>query len=60
MIESIGKTSLVIDGSNATFDVAVGDVLIIGEFKGDNRRVVCRCNRLGRWHQNRDMGSPTV
>ncbi len=42
IIKAITPNSAVLDGTDATFSIEVGDVLIIGDFKGDNRRVACR------------------
>ena len=41
-ITAISETSVSFDGTGATFEVVAGDVVILGDFKGDNRRVACR------------------
>lgn len=55
-ITAITDTSATLDGTGATFQVATGDAFIIGDFKGDNRRVVTRIvsawdatNRIVSW-----------
>ncbi|MDI3370998.1 hypothetical protein QLG14_17330 [Pseudomonas sp. V104_10] len=42
VITAITETSVQLDGTAATFEVAAGDVVILGDFKGDNRRLACR------------------
>ena len=41
-ITAITETSVTLSGDAATFQVVPGDVVILGDFKGDNRRVACR------------------
>lgn len=41
-ITAITKRSATFDGTGATFNVAVGDALVIGDYKNDNRRVATR------------------
>lgn len=41
-ITAISETSVSFDGAGATFEVVAGDVVILGDFKGDNRRLACR------------------
>ncbi len=41
-ITAITETSITVEGTNATFEVVPGDVVIIGDFRGDNRRLACR------------------
>ena len=42
LITAISETSVTFDGAAATFEVVPGDVVILGDFKGDNRRLACR------------------
>ncbi|THG77762.1 hypothetical protein E5198_16465 [Pseudomonas sp. A-1] len=42
LISAITETSVQFDGAGATFEVVPGDVVILGDFKGDNRRLACR------------------
>ncbi|MCY1523369.1 hypothetical protein D9M68_582650 [compost metagenome] len=42
LISAITETSVQFDGTGATFEVVPGDVVILGDFKGDNRRLACR------------------
>ncbi|WP_413052126.1 hypothetical protein [Pseudomonas bubulae] len=42
VITAITETSVTFDGTAATFEVVPGDVVILGDFKGDNRRLACR------------------
>ncbi|WP_413052051.1 hypothetical protein [Pseudomonas bubulae] len=42
LITAITETSVTFDGTAATFEVVPGDVVILGDFKGDNRRLACR------------------
>ncbi len=42
LITAISETSVTFDGTGATFEVVPGDVVILGDFKGDNRRLACR------------------
>lgn len=41
-ITAITRKSLTYDATNVTNNVAVGDVVVIGNFKGDNRRLATR------------------
>lgn len=42
VITAISETSVTFDGAATTFEVVPGDVVILGDFKGDNRRLACR------------------
>lgn len=41
-ITAITENSVTFSAANATFNVVAGDVVILGDFKGDNRRLACR------------------
>ena len=41
-VTAITETSVTFSAANATFNVVPGDVVILGDFKGDNRRLACR------------------
>ncbi|KMN06740.1 hypothetical protein [Pseudomonas helleri] len=42
LITAITENSVTFDGVGAAFSVVPGDVVILGDFKGDNRRLSCR------------------
>lgn len=42
VLTAVTETSADLSSENATFQVVPGDVIIFGDFKGDNRRVACR------------------
>lgn len=41
-VTAITSTSATLDGTNATFNLAAGDVIILGDYKGDTRRTAAR------------------
>lgn len=55
-VAAVTERAIVIDGTNTTFDhVAAGDIVVIGDYYGDNRNVQCRI--LTGWDADTRVGT---
>lgn len=41
-ITAVSRNSVTLDGTNATFNIEAGDVIVLGDYKNDNRRLAAR------------------